>query len=72
MSVDDQALEVLLESARLAFRDTAREDSNYQFSEKDFLELIRDIWQDRFKSEQLTFKAKCTELLLREGIDENK
>jgi len=72
MQTEDNAYKILLESAREAFITITREDSTYEFSEKDFLELIKALWQDRFKSEQLAFKDKCVEILLREGIDADK
>lgn len=72
MGTDDQAFEILVASAKQAFQETSREDSNYEFSERDFLELIQKLWQDRYKSDQISFKAKCAELLVREGIDADK
>lgn len=71
MSAEDEAIEILLKSARHAYRNSTLENSNYEFSEQDYLEVVKAIWQDRFKNELVAFKAKCSEVLVREGIDAN-
>jgi hypothetical protein len=71
VETEDKALSILLESAAQAFNETPRGDSNYEFTEKDFSDLIYALWEDRFKGDQLHFREKCSELLSREGISED-
>ena len=71
MDSEDTALAVLLESAKEAFREIQRGDSKFEFTEKDFLTLVTTIWNERFTSESLGFKSECSEILIREGIDED-